>query len=309
VLALHADWSGHPVEGVAHARDGLRHLDGPDDGVWKSMTLWALADNLFFAGDFNAALAETERALEAARAARDPRPESYARWTLGLIRAASGQGDDAIAECLAAIERAPDPLTKTIGNGYLAFAHVIRGDGGAALPLLEALVEQARAFELRQIEGWYTTLLAEAHLLAGQLPEADDLARRGIALCRDTRYAAAIPYGLWVHGRTARATGRLAEARELLAEAVRLMEEIQGGAWLGRTLVDLGGVESALGLGPAAERSLERAAQIFAVARLEPDLEKTAWLLGALRDPDTITGRPDRAEPGPREDRDRGIPP
>ena len=54
------------------------------------------------------------------------------------------------------------------------------------------------------------------------------------------------------------------------------MEEIQGGVWLGRALVDLGQAEIGLSLTVAARESLDRAAAIFVAAGLPQDVRGTA---------------------------------
>jgi hypothetical protein len=65
--------------------------------------------------------------------------------------------------------------------------------------------------------AWFTTVLAEAYLAAGDPERTHETASRGLALARE----AAFPYGL---GLATRALGRLARARGQHDEAARLLE-------------------------------------------------------------------------------------
>src|SRR6185369_11529063 len=102
----------------------------------------------------------------------DPRLESYGIGVTGWIHALRGDGEIAVEEIRRALAIAPDLVNRTYGSAVLGHAYVEQDDHAHAIPLLEEAVERAGRIGNRQLEGWWTAVLAEAYRLAGRAEQA-----------------------------------------------------------------------------------------------------------------------------------------
>ena len=88
LLALEGHWSGNTADGIAHGRKSLRLLRAhPQQRWWLGMTHFYLAMNHLVQGDFEAALAEANRADAVGKEIGDPRLQTYAAFTVGWVEA------------------------------------------------------------------------------------------------------------------------------------------------------------------------------------------------------------------------------
>ena len=165
--------------------------------------------------------------------------------------------------------------------------HVLLESGavGDAIPLLEQSVRQWTEFQHTPMRAWFTTVLADAYLAAGEPDRARPAATRGLALARD----AAFPYGVGLAGRTlariARSGGQLDEAARLAAEALETFRGIEARYEEARTHLELAAIAAARGEPTAARTHLADARRLLHAAKVrDPErlIEDAAVKLGVL---------------------------
>jgi transcriptional regulator with AAA-type ATPase domain/tetratricopeptide (TPR) repeat protein len=280
VLAREAYWAGRPTDAIEHARAAAALLDRSGERVWLAQAEWFLGLGQAFRGEFEAALQNLARVEARGRELEDANLLSYAAVTIGDIRAMLGEGPAGIAECRRGVERSPDPLNRTVALAYLGHAYLEAGDAASAISPLDEARRRLGEFGIRQMEATFTTWLAEACLLKGDVARARELAEDALAVARAGGYRAALGFAERVLGRVLQAEGRLPEARRQLAEALRSFEESEARFEVGRTHLALAEVAGALGDSEAAGRHLAAAASAFqtlgvsAYARRATDLAR-----------------------------------
>ena len=277
VLARSGFWSGRLHESVAEGRRAVAILEGTAERWWLGLAHWGVAFGLGFLGDFRPALAAAARADALGHAIGDPRLETYAAWTTGWLQAALGDLDAALAACRRSLERSPDPVNTADAMSFLGHVLLESGAVGEAIPLLEQSVRQWTEFQHTPMLAWFTTVLADAYLAAGEPDRARPAATRGLGLARD----AAFPYGIGLAARTlariARSEGRLEEAARLAAEALETFRGIEARYEEARTGLELAAIAAVRGEPTAARahlaetRRLLRATEIRDPERLIED--------------------------------------
>jgi transcriptional regulator with AAA-type ATPase domain/tetratricopeptide (TPR) repeat protein len=289
VLARSGFWSGRLHQSVAEGREAVAILEGTAERWWLGLAHWGVAFGLGFLGDFRPALEAAARADALGRAIGDPRLETYAAWTAGWLQAALGDLDAALAACRRSLERSPDPVNTADAMSFLGLVLLESGAVDEAVPLLEQSVRQWTEFQHTPMLAWFTTVLADAYLAAGQPDRARQAATRGLDLARE----AAFPYGIGLAtrmlARVARSGGRLDEAARHAAEALQTFRGIQARYEEARTDLELAALTATRGEPAlarehlAAARRLLQATEVREPARL---VEEFAVKIG-VRPPDS----------------------
>jgi tetratricopeptide (TPR) repeat protein len=254
VLARSGFWSGRLHQSVAEGQQAVRILEGTAERWWLGLAHWGVAFGLGFLGDFRPALEAAARADQLGRAIGDPRLETYAAWTTGWLQTALGDLNAALAACRRSLERSPDPVNTADAMSFLGLALLESGQVADAIPLLEQSVRQWTEFQHTPMLAWFTTVLADAYLVAGDSARARQAATRGLGLARD----AAFPYGIGLAARTlarvARHEGWLEEAARFAAEALETFRRIEARFEESRTALELAAIAAARG-DPGAART------------------------------------------------------
>jgi predicted ATPase len=304
VAALTPYWEmrGLSAEGLRWAEQALaRGL--PDDRLRAAGLL--AAGRLLPAGDFEGRGRRAAEALEVADRAGDDSLASAALATLGHIELENERrqaGRVLVEQALARAEAARDDARIAVAEMRLALC-----DQGASGPLASAVhdrLDRARALfraaRNRRGELWCLAELGFLSLTSGDLDQAAETFRAGLALGRELGYPHGEAWMLDALGEVAGTAGDFAAAREAFAAAheiqVRLRDELNGGWSLGglvRAHVRLGDVPGALAAltelarllrgGSTAdlhEYALVLRAGSVALAAGEP--ERAARLLGVL---------------------------
>jgi DNA-binding SARP family transcriptional activator len=293
VLALAAYYTGQSLDGIEHARRGIAHLERGRtrfDLAWLGQTQWVLGLHLYLRGEFDAALkAEEQVEIVAARMGGEPRLRCFAAWTSGWILASRGRWDEGIERCRRGGAESTDPVNTALATGRLGCAHLEKGEGAEALPLLERSVDQLGRFRFLQLQGLFTALLAEARLLTGDATGARETADRALALTLESRY----PYGVaWARralGRIAIAAGDLEAAVAGLEDALAIFTSIHARFEAARTRLELAELAQARGDGAGARAWLTDAAQALAdmgVSRYDEQVRALA--AGPARGPNAL---------------------
>jgi tetratricopeptide (TPR) repeat protein len=235
VLALSGVWWGRPQEVISHGSEGVRLLEPTGERYWLGMTHCILGFNHALVGQFDAALSEEVKCADIGSEIGSTRLQSYATWATGGIRAFMGEAEAGIEACRWSLEHSPDPFNTADALGFLGYAYLENGQPALAMAHLEQAIELVTRFRHRHLQALFTTYLAEALLLTGDLARARRVAAEG----RDLATGAKFHYGTALTrrllGRIAQAEGALPEALTLVAEARDLFTSIEMQHEVGRT--------------------------------------------------------------------------
>jgi len=278
VLARQGYWSGQYLRGIEHGQQAVSLLERTPERWWLGQAHWAVAINYYFMGAFAQALAAAAQAHALGEALGDPRLQSYAAWTMGLIEATRGEWEAGIAACHRSVAHSPDPLNTAVALGFLGHAYLESGDAVAATSALEQAVQHMSRFRFRQLHGWYLVFLGEAYLLSGQLDQAQASVLQGLEITRDCRFQHGIGWAQRALGRIALVSGALAEAETHFMEALQTFASTQGHFEVGRTHLALAELAHAQGDVPAATTHLHEAHSWFIALQVSKYIERTAQL-------------------------------
>ena len=203
---------------------------------------------------------------------------AVAAYGMGAVRALQGEIGSAVTdfERALAICRAGefDVLQPFIASG-LGMATVRAGRIDEGLRVLEGAQAQAAACDFHlwaeQREQW----LAEGHLASGRHRDAEEHARRALALARERG-----AHG--VEAWTLRVLGLIGSTRELLADALKLATALGMRPLQAHSYLDLGRLHLALGERDEAREALAAAAKLFGALGTAPDVTGVEALLAGL---------------------------
>jgi len=235
VLAMERYWMGHPAQGVEYGQHAIAALEHLEEDERLGMAYFVLGLNALSLGCFEQALEAATRVDAIGAATADRRLQTFAAWTTGWVQATRGEREAGIASCQRALEHSSDPLNTAFAMGWLGYAYLEQGDFARAIPALQQAVHSMHQFGYRRLEGLYTTLLGQAHLLSGDLDMARHLALQGLSIASETPYRTGTAWAQRAQGRIAQATGALAEAERHLNEALAIFAAMSARFEVGRT--------------------------------------------------------------------------
>jgi tetratricopeptide (TPR) repeat protein len=235
VLAMERYWTGQPAHGIDCSQRAIAALRGIGEDYRLGMAHFVLALNAHSLGRFDDAVEAAARAGAIGAALADRRLQTFAAWTTGWVEATRGAWDAGIAACQRALEMSSDPLNTAFALGWLGYAYLEQGDAPAAIPWLEQARQHLHQFGYRRLEGLYTTLLGEAHLLCGHDDTARHLVQQGLEIAGETPYRTGTAWAQRALGHVAQADGDCAAAAHWLSEALSTFTAMQADFEVGRT--------------------------------------------------------------------------
>jgi tetratricopeptide (TPR) repeat protein len=180
-------------------------------------------------GEWGQALSHIEQCYSLSIDAGDSRAQGEALFQSGLIHLEQGNWTKAEAvarQILAIAEPIGDTLRQIFGYFLLARLAIHRGTPQDAIPTLEPIGQLARAADAMTIVAQVRPLLAEAHLLAGDVETALTVAREGGNLARQCGLKRERGQSKRILGEALVQSGRLPEAECNLLEALAQAERI-----------------------------------------------------------------------------------
>jgi len=269
VLAVACVLSGQAERGIQCAQQAVHLLERTTNQWSLSYAYWAHGLCASQLGRFHEALVAERRAQEIAQAIGDAALEVSATWAMGMIRAAVGEWDAAIADCQHAVAAARDVLYRALATAFLGFAYTEKGyaekgDGQKALAALAiaALRESiplVQNFRLKPYEGWFRAFFAEAHRLAGHLERAEELAQEACRTASGAGFLVAVGWSELALGRIAFDRGDLEVAARRLDTALKMFTGTHSSYEWARVRVDLARVCHVRADDDAARQHLEAA--------------------------------------------------
>jgi DNA-binding SARP family transcriptional activator len=267
VLSLVAYGTGRPKDGMVHARRAIDLLDLPQAQHWLGLVYHDLAINAVTAGDLDAALEAGAREDAVGQASGWPRVRALAAYVIAWAQALRGDVDEAQEVAGRGLTLSGDVMTASLLSGSLAMARLERGDGPGAVTLLAETVKRLASSPVRTGEVRLLALLGEAHLLAGDLLHAREVARRAVGMGEADGAPFHVGLARRALGRIDLADGDLAGAHEHLAGALASFASMGATFETARTHVELGRVCAARGAPGDAREHWRTARRIFEAAR------------------------------------------
>ena len=227
LLVLEGHWSGNTADGIAHGRKSLGLLRAhPQQRWWLGMTHFYLAMNHLVQGDFEAALAEANKADAVGKEIGDPRLQTYAAFAVGWVEATRGNDAAAVAACQRSREQAPDRVSRAYASMMLGFALIGQGDHAQARTILEPVVAELEGFAFPQWHGFAAALTAETYRLDARLDVAGTLVERALDVMTRAQYWYGVAFAQRVAARIALDRGARDEATATFDDAARTFERI-----------------------------------------------------------------------------------
>jgi tetratricopeptide (TPR) repeat protein len=186
-----------------------------------------------------------------------------AAWITGWIYATQGDWAAGIARCQQGLESSPDPLNTAGALGYLGTAHLEQGNVTQAIPLLEQSIQQWQKFHFPQLQGWFTALLGEAHLIKGDIEHGQTLACQGLAITREVQFSYGVGVAQRILGKALQARSLYAEAETYLKDALQTFTAMSARFEVGRTHLALAELAHQQGDQSATTLHLTSAYEIF----------------------------------------------
>jgi class 3 adenylate cyclase/tetratricopeptide (TPR) repeat protein len=280
VLSRDGFWSGRFAEGIRHSLRAVELLEKSGGWWWQGQAYWVAGFNHYALGQFDRAFAAMARAHGIWEVLQDPRLDPS--WSTGYFHASLGDFVKGIEACRAGLERARDPLNTAAALGFLGYAYLEQRDLPRAIEALEDSVRRLEQAGMRQLLGWFSVYLGEAHLLSGHPEEARKLALQGLAIAHEAEFGYGAGLAQRALGRIAQAGGEYGEAASRLAEALETFAALQVPFEVGRTHLDLAALALARADKETAGREAQAALRIFEQLRVSPYVERTERLAGDL---------------------------
>ncbi|MEO1367253.1 MAG: AAA family ATPase, partial [Acidobacteriota bacterium] len=239
VLGRDGFWSGHFREGIENSLRAVVLLERNGEPWWQGQAYWVAGFNHFVLGQFEEAIDSLERARALGEALDDYRLDTS--WSLGYFHSSLGEAETGIKLCQQALDGAQDPLNTALSTGFLGHSKFHKGeDLDAAIEDLESANRVMGEAGMQQIEGWFSSILAEALLARGDVDGARDSARRGLDASEESHFRYGVGLAQAALGRVELEGGEAAAARDALDAAKRLFEELEVPFEIARLDLDLG---------------------------------------------------------------------
>jgi class 3 adenylate cyclase len=221
---------GPVIEGRAALTEALgRARDAPGALRLRARTkLGALA---YFQGDYRAAIAQAEAALELARGLGEKGEIANSLGNLGLSHIICGEADRAVPlleECIRLELELGRTRDAAVAKSNLAYVWLILGDARAAADAAGEASELARELDDGAVEALALCNLGLAQLRQEALAEAAANFRRGVRSALDASMTQSVANGLLGVAAVAADYGADARAATLIGAADDVIEAIEG---------------------------------------------------------------------------------
>jgi DNA-binding SARP family transcriptional activator/tetratricopeptide (TPR) repeat protein len=238
-LSLIAYETGHPQEGIAHARRAISLLETTREPQWLGLVYHDLALNCVVAGDLATALDAARQEQVIGRVIGWPRIVALAGSVIAWALALRGEPEEAIEAAQQSLELSRDPMVSSLVRGSMGLAHVEQGDANAAIGILSEVVVQLRKSPVRSGEMRSLAFLSEAQLLAGDLDLARETASHALELEQSDGFTFSSGLALRALGRIGIARNDFNEAETQLLRSLAAFERCGAAFEAARTRADL----------------------------------------------------------------------
>ena len=278
---------GFPGENEESARYLARGIDYLERGGHKDYLALAynnLGDNLWHSGSWDEAIGNLHKAINVSRQFAKPSHEATGRITLAEVLSARGQYSEAEDQLKTSLE-----LIGVIGDKWLEsnalriLATVHRGTGRSDLALKTLRDTMQLSTSIGDLHGVTLAMvgLAELHVSMGGHEQAGEYLELAQGRLKEEMYLPVSGLIQRLTGRLEAASGRLAEAKQHIAQSLSIFTTTEIPFELARSYYEMGLLLWKAHDPKGAEGNLLQAKVIFERLGAEPDLEQTKRALAA----------------------------
>lgn len=272
---------GHPGEAkdsIGYLERGIAYLEKGGHKDYLALGYNTLGDTYRHSGSWDEAMETLNKAIDIGQRYTKPSHEATARITLAEILNAKGQFSEAEQH----LERSLD-LLKGTGDKWLesnalrVLAVVHRGTGRIDLALKTLRETMQLSTSIRDLHGVTLAMvgLAEFHISQGGHEQAGEYLALAQGRLKEEMYLPVSGMIQRLTGQLEAASGRLAEAKQHIAQSVSIFTTTEIPFELARSYYELGMLFGKAHDAKGAEANLLQAKAIFERLGAEPDLELT----------------------------------
>jgi hydrogenase-4 transcriptional activator len=276
---------GHPGE----AKDSIRYLERGigylEKGGHKDYLASAynnLGDTFRHSGEWDSAVVTLSKAIEIGQRYTKPSHEATARITLAEVLCARGEFPAAEVHLSKSLELLKGSGDKWLeSNALRVLAVVYRGTGRVESALKTLRETMQLSTSIRDLHGVTLAMvgLAEFHLSQGNHEQAGEYLELAQGRLKEEMYLPVSGLIQRLTGQLEAASGRLAEARQHIAQSVSIFTTTEIPYELARSYYEMGLLLGKAQDKKSAESNLQQAAAIFEKLGAGPDLDLTTRAL------------------------------
>jgi hydrogenase-4 transcriptional activator len=280
-----SDYPGETQESINYLQRAIAYLEKGGQKDYLVLACNNLGDILKYSGQWEEALRILNKALDIAQRFAKPSPEAMARITMADILCAQGQysqAEDHLRKSLDFVEGSSD---KWLESGVLrTLAAVYRGDGryDAALKTLRQTLQLSTS--VGDLYGLTLAMvgLAEFYISQGGLEQAKEYLELAQGRLKEEMYLPVSGLIQRLNGQLESANGRLAEARQHIAQSISIFTTTGIPYDLAKSYLEMGLLLKKARDLKNATVNLKQARAIFEHLGATPDLELTDKALASL---------------------------
>ena len=278
---------GFPGESQESARYIERAITYLEKGGHKDYLAEAynnLGDNLRHSGSWEEAIENLDKAIAVSQQYSKPSQEATARITLAEILSARGQfstAEEQLKKSLDLIEGSGDKWLES--NALRILAAVYRGTNRTELALKLLRETMQLSTSIRDLHGVTLAMvgLAEFHISQGGHDQAGEYLELAQGRLKEEMYLPVSGLIQRLTGQLEAASGRLAEAKQHIAQSISIFTTTEIPYELARSHFEMGLLSLKAHDAKGAESNLLQAKGIFEKLGAEPDLETTKRALAS----------------------------
>ncbi len=269
---------GENEESARYLERGIEYLERGGHKDYLALAYNNLGDNLRHSGSWDEAIENLNKAIGVSKQFTKPSHEATGRITLGEILSARGQYADAehhLKKSLELIEVIGDKWLESNALRILATVH--RGTGRFDLALKTLRETMQLSTSIGDLYGVTLAMvgLAEFHISQGGHEQAGEYLELAQGRLKEEMYLPVSGLIQRLTGQLEAASGRLAEAKQHIAQSVSIFTTTEIPFELARSYYEMGLLLEKAHDTKGAESNLLQAKTIFERLGAEPDLELT----------------------------------
>ncbi|HVG20624.1 MAG TPA: sigma 54-interacting transcriptional regulator, partial [Blastocatellia bacterium] len=276
---------GENQEAINYMERGIAYLEKGGHKDYLAQAHNNLGDILKFSGQWEEAIKNLNKAIDVAERYAKPGHEATARITLAEILCARGQfaeAEEHIKKSLELIEGGGDKWLESNALRTLAAVHRGAGRMDAALKTLRQTMQLSTS--IGDLHGVTLAMvgLAEFHLSQGGHDQAREYLELAQGRLKEEMYLPVSGLIQRLTGQLEAAGGRLAEARQHIAQSVSVFTTTEIPYELAKSYFEMGVLLKKARDLKGAESNLSQAKAIFEKLGAEPDIDQTRKALSSV---------------------------
>jgi len=278
---------GHPGEAkdsVRYLERGIGYLEKGGHKDYLASAYNNLGDTFRHSGEWDSAIATLSKAIEIGKRYTKPSHEATARITLAEVLCARGEFSAAEVHLNKSLELLKGSGDKWLESNALRVLAVVYRGTGRIEPALKTLRETMQlSTSIRDLHGVTLAMvgLAEFHISQGNHEQAGEYLELAQGRLKEEMYLPVSGLIQRLTGQLEAASGRLAEAKQHIAQSVSIFTTTEIPYELARSYCEMGLLLRKAQDKKSAETNLQQAAAIFEKLGAAPDLELTTRALAS----------------------------